>query len=211
MRRLVLAALLAACASSALAEPTPKDQLLVPPSNATHFLVVSTAGKHGDEYMWTMPDGRLAFRESILLRGLIFETDETMRVGSDGLPTEVIVRGVTPSGDAAENFAISNGQATWVSPVDKGGAAYQPGEFYQAQGGPFLSTAPQVDRLLAAGHAGLTLLPSGKATFDKVASLNVDGPHGNKNVDLILVKGLSQSPQPVWVENGKFFGTLQGL
>jgi hypothetical protein len=75
MRRVIFAALLAASAPAALAAPTPKDQLLVPPSDAAHFVVVSTAGKHGDEYMWTMPDGRLALRESILLRGLIFETD----------------------------------------------------------------------------------------------------------------------------------------
>ena len=65
MKRLVLAALLTACASPALAEPTPKDQLLVPPTDARHFVVVSTAGKHGDEYMWKMADGRRAFRESI--------------------------------------------------------------------------------------------------------------------------------------------------
>jgi catechol 2,3-dioxygenase-like lactoylglutathione lyase family enzyme len=76
MRRLILAALLSASASAAVAAPTPKEQLLVPPANATHFVVVSTAGKHGDEYAWALPDGRMAFRESILLRGLIFETDD---------------------------------------------------------------------------------------------------------------------------------------
>jgi hypothetical protein len=211
MRRLVLAALLAACASSALAEPTPKDQLLVPPSNATHFLVVSTAGKHGDEYMWTMPDGRLAMRESILLRGLIFETDETMRVGSDGMPTDVVIRGVTPSGDAAETFKVANGSASWTSPVDEGNVGYSAPAYYLPQGGPFLSSAPEVDRLLAAGRAGLTLLPSGRADFDKVTSLDVVGPQGTKRVDLIFVRGTSQSPQPVWVENGKFFGALVGL
>jgi len=73
MRRSILAALLAASATVAVAAPTPREQLLVPPANATHFVVVSTAGKHGDEYVWTMPDGRTAFRESILLRGLQFE------------------------------------------------------------------------------------------------------------------------------------------
>ena len=51
MRRIVLAALLATCASVAVAEPTPKEQLLVPPADATHYVVVSTAGKHGDAYM----------------------------------------------------------------------------------------------------------------------------------------------------------------
>jgi imidazolonepropionase-like amidohydrolase len=211
MRRLILAALLAACAPAAFAEPTPKEQLLVPPKNAAHFVVVSTAGKHGDEYVWTMPDGRTAFRQSILLRGLVFETDETMRVGADGMPTDIVIRGVTPSGDAAENFAISNGNATWVSPVDKGSAAYGAPTYYLAQGGPFLSAAPEIDRLLAARIAGLALLPSGKATFDKVTSLDIDGPHGRKHVDLILVRGTSQTPQPVWVEGGQFFGSLQGL
>ena len=211
MRRIVLAALLATCASAAVADPTPKEQLLVPPAGATHYVVVSTAGKHGDEYMWTMPDGRLAFRQSILLRGLIFETDETMRVGADGMPSEIVIRGVTPQGDAAETFAVVNGQAMWTSPVDKGSAAYSAPTYYLAQGGPFLSSAPEIDRLMAAKQAGLALLPSGRATSDKVASLEVDGPQGKKQVDLVMVKGVSQSPQPVWVENGKFFGALVGL
>src|SRR4030095_4708086 len=53
MRRLVLADLRTACATAAIAEPTPKEQLLVPPADAAHFVIVSTAGKHGDEYRWT--------------------------------------------------------------------------------------------------------------------------------------------------------------
>ena len=117
--------------------------------------------------MWTTPDGRLAIRESILLRGLIFETDETMRVGPDGMPTDVVIRGVTPSGDAAETFKVANGSASWTSPVDKGSAAYSAPAYYLPQGGPFLSSAPEVDRLLAAGRAGLALLPSGRATSKK--------------------------------------------
>jgi len=211
MRRSMIALLLAACTSAAVAAPTPKDQLLVPPADAAHFVIVSTAGKHGDEYMWKTADGRTAFRQSILLRGLIFETDETMRLGADGMPADVVIRGVTPSGDAAENFAISNSNASWTSPVDKGGTAYSAPAFYVAQGGPFVSVAPQVDALLAAGSAGMALLPSGKATFQKVTSLDVDGPQGKKHVDLVLMRGTAQTPQPYWVENGKFFGALVGL
>jgi imidazolonepropionase-like amidohydrolase len=211
MRRLILAALLSASASAAVAAPTPKEQLLVPPANATHFVVVSTAGKHGDEYAWALPDGRMAFRESILLRGLIFEQDETMRVGPDGMPADVVIRGVTPSGDSAETFAITNDNAAWVSPVDKGSAAYGAPAYYLAQGGPFLSFSPQIDRLLAAGRTGLALLPSGKATFDTVTSLDVDGAQGKKHVDLILLRGTSQTPQPVWVDNGKFFASVGAL
>jgi hypothetical protein len=211
MRHVVAAALLATCATGALAEPTPKEQLLVPPADAAHYVVVSTAGKHGDEYVWTLPDGRLAFRESILLRGLTFETDETMRIGSDGMPADVVIRGVTPQGDAAETFKVDGGKGSWVSPVDKGGAPYSTASYYVSQGGPFLAVGPQVERVAAAGPAGLPLLPSGRATAQKVTSLDVDGPQGKKSVDLMLVKGLSQTPQPVWVDNGKFFGSLVGL
>ena len=211
MRCSMTALLLAACASAAVAAPTPKDQLLVPPKDATHFVIVSTAGKHGDEYMWKTADGRTAFRQSILLRGLTFETDETMRTSADGMPTDIVIRGVTPSGDAAENFAIANGSASWTSPVDQGSTSYSAPAFYVAQGGPFVSVAPQIDSLLAAGTTGMALLPSGKASFQKVTSLDIDGPQGKKHVDLILMRGTSQTPQPYWIENGKFFGGLFGL
>jgi hypothetical protein len=211
MRRIVLAALLATCATVAVAEPTPKEQLLVPPADATHFVIVSSAGKHGDDYMWTMPDGRIAFRESILLRGLTFETDETMKIGADGMPSDIVIRGVTPQGDAAETFTIANGQASWISPVDKGSAAYSAPTYYLANGGPFLTAAPEIERLIAAGNAGLALLPSGHAMLQSIASLEVDGPKGKKHVDLVMVKGVGQTPQPFWVENGKFFGALVGL
>ncbi len=211
MRHLILAALLTASAPSAFAQPTPKEQLLVPPAGAAHFVVVSTAGKHGDDYVWTLPDGRIAMRESILLRGLIFETDETMVFGADGMPSEIVIRGVTPSGDAAEHFAIADGKAAWQSTVDDGNTAYAAPAYYLPLGGPNAGTAPEVERLLALGRAGMALLPSGQATFDKVASLDVNGPQGTRRVDLVLIKGTSQTPQPVWVENGKFFGALQGL
>jgi len=211
MRHLILAALLAATAPAAFAAPTPKEQLLVPPADATHFVIVSSAGKHGDDYVWTLPDGRTAMRESILLRGLIFETDETMRFGADGMPSEVVIRGVTPSGDAAEHFSVADGKAAWQSSVDEGSAAYAAPAYYLPLGGPNAGTAPEVERLLALGRAGMALLPSGKASFDKVASLDVSGPQGTRHVDLILLKGVAQTPSPVWVENGKFFGALQGL
>ena len=211
MRHTILAALLAAAAPAAFAAPVPKEQLLVPPKDATHYVVVSTAGKHGDEYMWTLPDGRLAFRQSILLRGLVFEVDETIRLGADKMPSEVVIRGVTPSGDAGEEFHIRGSEASWTSPVDKGSAPYSSPAFYIPQGGAFIAGAPQVERLLALGRAGMALLPSGKATLEQVAQLEVDGPQGRKTIELQLMRGLTQTPQAIWTSDGKFFGALLGL
>src|ERR1700752_1458041 len=113
MRRALLAAFLTACVSAAVAAPVPKDQLLVPPAGAEHFVVVSEAGKHGDEWRWTLPDGSLAYRESILLRGLGFEQDEGVKLAPSGKPVSFTVRGVTPSGDSAETFAIDQATARW--------------------------------------------------------------------------------------------------
>ena len=211
MHQMILAILLAAAAPAAIAAPVPKEQLLVPPKDAARYVVVSTAGKHGDEYMWALGDGRTAFRQSILLRGLVFETDETFRFGADTMPTEIVVRGVTPSGDVAETFRVDGKQASWTSPVDKGSATYSSAEYYLPQGGTFLSMAPQIDRLLAAGSAGLPLLPSGKAWLQKVSELEIDGPNGKKKVELQLLRGTAQTPQPVWTSEGKFFGALIGL
>jgi hypothetical protein len=210
MRRIILAALLAACASTAVAAPTPKEQLLVPPANADHFLVVSEAGKHGDEWRWTLPDGSIAYRESILLRGLVFEQDEVVKLDSSGTPIGVTIRGVTPSGDAAETFAIDQAMARWKTPVDTGEAPAGP--VYLPYGGTFLANDAYIGSFLHAGAKGLTLLPSGHGTLEPSRTLTVTGPNGRETIRLYFLKGVGQSPQPAWLRsNGKLFGFYGGL
>ena len=217
MRRIALAILLAACAPSALqAAPTPTSQLMVPPANADHFLIVSEAGKHGDEWRWALPDGSIAYRESILLRGLVFEQDEVVRIGKDGNPAKITIRGVTPSGDAAESFAIEaagNGSnARWNSPVDHGDAHASPPAYYVSSGGTFLANDTLLPALLAAGSSGLNLLPSGRGTLEPSRTLVVTGPAGPKTIQLYFVKGINQSPQPYWLDDQhKLFGAYNGL
>src|SRR4051794_33045971 len=106
MRRTILAALLTACASVATAAPSSKEQLLKPSPDARHFTISSTAGKHGDIWSWTMPDGRVAYRMSMSLRGWITEDDELITPGADGRPTAIAIRGFTDSGDATEDFSV---------------------------------------------------------------------------------------------------------
>ncbi len=87
MRRLLLAALLSAAplalapasahiTAAAMGTPVPKEQLLKPPADAVHYVVVSEAGKHGDQWRWQLPDGRTAYRWSQELRGWITEMDQ---------------------------------------------------------------------------------------------------------------------------------------
>jgi imidazolonepropionase-like amidohydrolase len=208
---MILAALLAATAPAAFAAPVPKEQLLVPPKDAVHYVVVSEAGKHGDMWRWTLPDGRLAYRHSQALRGWISETDQVVRLGSDGLPAAVEIRGITPQGDAAETLAIADGKATWKSTADSGTVGSTKA-FYIPAGGVPLFNEGIVNALVPAGDAGLNLLPSGHASLKPGSRLTIQGPSGPKEVQLAFVRGILASPVPVWLdERGKYFAEINYL
>src|ERR1044072_7715166 len=101
----------------------PAAELAKPPADARHYVIQSTGGKHGDSWRWVAADGARMGRESMNLRGQVFELDSSGKAGADGLPSAVTIRGVTPQGDAAETFTISGGTAAWKSPVDAGTAS----------------------------------------------------------------------------------------
>src|SRR6478609_7634066 len=90
-------------ASSALAQ-VPKDQLASPPADAVHYIISSTGGQHGESWIWTAPDGRRMGRESLNLRGQVWEIDSAEVDGPVDPPSAITIRGVTPQGDAAETF-----------------------------------------------------------------------------------------------------------
>lgn len=187
----------------------PKEQLLVPPASATHYVVVSDSAKHGDVWLWTQADGSVAARHSQSLRGWITETDGVLRKGPDGLPTAITIRGVSPDGDAAETFAVApDGTATWKATSDAGQSAAK--GFYMATGGPPLLDVHFYELLSKAGDAGVPLLPSGRATLSMTDTrATVTGPDGPRQVRLGFVRGLGMSPSPIWVDDqGRFWGTI---
>src|SRR3954470_20295029 len=100
----LLVALLAGVSTAA---QIPVAELAKPPAGARHLLIISTGGKHGDSWAWTLPDGTRMSRESLNLRGQIWEIDTAITPGPDGLPARVVVRGVTPQGNAAETFTVN--------------------------------------------------------------------------------------------------------
>src|SRR5690349_13022529 len=103
-RLLLLAAASFALAATSGAAQVPADQLMVAPADARKFVIVSAAGEHGRAALWRGGDGSSNIRESILLRGFVFEQDQSTHFGSGGIPDRVVVRGVDPSGDSGETF-----------------------------------------------------------------------------------------------------------
>ena len=167
MRRIILAALLAASASVAIAAPTPKEQLLVPPAGARHYTISSTAGKHGDIWSWTtarrtqrLPHvdvaARLDHRGSMRL----------VTLGADGRPDrDRDSRIYRPAAMPTEDFNVdSNGVAHWKTVGRFRLALPSAAKRYSTYGGPWLAGEQDIDALVAAGDKGIDLLPSGHAS-----------------------------------------------
>jgi imidazolonepropionase-like amidohydrolase len=210
--RITLTLLATVFITAAAAAQTPVTDLAKPPATAEHFIISSTGGKHGDSWIWRAPDGTLMGRESINLRGQVFELDSVGTSGTDGMPKSITVRGFNPTGDAAEKFTIADGQAKWKSPIDAGGAAYSSPAFYVAFGGPMQLTASFVESLLRSPDKSLALLPGGKARAEKLASLEVGDGAKKKTLTVWALSGLGNSPLPVWTDaENKFFGLALGI
>lgn len=207
MRLKFFALLLLTTSSLAQAEPTPKEQLLQPPAAAQHYTISSAAGKHGDIWSWKTEDGKLAYRMSMSLRGWITETDQTTVLGPDGRPTTITIRGYTDSGDATEDYSVdAKGIARWKTAVDEGSAPLG-NKRYSSYGGPWLSSALDVDALVKAGSKGIDLLPGGKATISIGAATEIEGPAGKESVKLAYITGSGFAPSPVWLDkNNRYFG-----
>lgn len=212
MRRSYLAGLLVVCASVATAAPTPKEHLLTPPAGARHYTIVSPASKHGDVWSWTLPDGRIAYRMSMSLRGWITETDEVVTLGRDRRPVAISIRGFNDSGDQGEAFSVDKkGVASWKTSVDQGSAPLS-NKRYSTYGGPWLASENEVEALVAAGDKGVDMLPGGHASIRIGETLQIEGPSGPKTVKLAFITGTGFAPSPVWLDaENRFFGIAGGL
>lgn len=212
MRLKLFALLFLTSSSMAVAEPTPKEQLLKPPANARHYTITSEAGKHGDIWSWTSADGKIAYRMSMSLRGWITETDQLTTLGRDGRPTTLKIRGYTDSGDATEDFSVdAKGIARWKTAIDEGSAPLL-NKRYSTYGGPWLAGELDINALVKAGPKGIDLLPGGRASISIGRATQIAGPSGPKTVKLAYITGFGFSPSPVWLDqNNRFFGNAGGI
>lgn len=191
---------------------TPTEPLATPPASAQQFTILSTAGKHGTSARWTTSDGTHRGRESLLLRGQVFELDSTATLGHDGMLDHVVIRGHTPNGDAGETFAVKDGEATWKSPVDAGSTPYRAPAEYISFGGPMDLNADLLEQLLASPGKSLALLPGGQAHAEVLTTATVGEGAAKKEVTAYAITGLSNTPIPIWADaSGKFFAFIQGL
>src|SRR5215813_3727291 len=206
MRRNVLVTWFILFVTSYLFGQVATSELARPPADARHFIIESPGGKHGDSWSWLTADGTRMARESMNLRGMVWEMDYSGKAGEDGMPASVAIRGVNPSGDGAETLTISNGTATWKSQIDAGSAPYAGNVYYTMQNGPMDSNAWFLERLLAMPDKKMKLLPGGEARAEKLTSLDVGAGPIRQTIDLWAITGLNTSPVLMWADSrGRFF------
>ncbi len=208
----VAVAALSTAALAAPPAPTPVAELAKPPANARHFIILSSGGKHGDSWAWTAADGTRMSRESMNLRGQVWETDATGKAGADGMPSSLVIRGVSPEGNAGEVFTITDATASWATQFDAGSAPYKQPAFYAAVGGPVGTAAWMLERALASPTKSIKLLPGGEARAEKLTTAVVGTGANQKTVTAWAISGLSTSPTPIWADaDNKFFGLTFGI
>jgi imidazolonepropionase-like amidohydrolase len=211
-RRLVCLASLWACSAFPRPPSITLEELAKPPAGAQRYVLMSKAGQLGHSESWTLPDGTTMERESLLLRGQVFELESTTKLGPDGMPASFMLRGFTPKGDATETFSVANGTATWKSPFDSGSAPYASPSMYVPWGGVSISMALLVKVLIASPDKSVPLFPAGRARIERLKDKEIGD--GARKIKLVCwsIDGLDTSPVPVWTtEDGTFWGIVTGL
>lgn len=187
-------------------------ELSTPPKGAKSWSIVSAGGKHGDEYVWTDKDGVRHSRMNILLRGLVYDLEQTTVFGANGLPTSISIKGVTPAGDATETFSVSADKAAWKTPADSGEAAWRDGLLYIPFNGPADGTIITINALLADEDGKLDALPGGAVRLSDLTTHEVKAGKKTKKLKAVALDGLSFSPQVVWLDdNDEFFASVGTL
>ena len=200
-------------ASPVLAQPT-VDQMAKPPADAEHFVIAAKSATLGHSAIWRLPDGTMRVRDSLNLRGQIFESDDTIRLDAQSLPLFIDIQGFSSGGDKAEHFEVTGGEARWKSQVDQGHASFTAPALYVPLGGGFLlAPALAVQALAAAPNNTLPLLPGGHARAERLREFEVGEGAAKKKIVLWEIIGLGSiygtGPVPVWTtEDGKFFAWI---
>lgn len=196
---------------SAFAQSAPVE-LAEAPTDSTSYTIMSAGGRHGAIKEWTAPDGTLMTRMNFVLRGMVTDTEEAIRLAADGSIADYRLRGSDHRGDVGETFSVSDGVARWTSPIDSGSAPYKPAAFYRAAGWGFRGDAVLAERLVANPAQEVVLLPGGRARIEPLANATVGEGAARQHLTAWAITGVDATPYAVWIDaDGRFFAWIGGL
>ena len=141
-------------------------------------------------------------------RGRGPKLDSVYKVGADGIPTSVEIRGNDyMKGKVDETYTRSGDEVQWKNSAENEKRSVSGASFYLG-----LDAAPEeyvllMRALLKAPNQTLKLLPDGEARIEKLATVKVKGKGkaGAKNVSLYAVHGVSLTPAYTWLDDEQRF------
>jgi cytosine/adenosine deaminase-related metal-dependent hydrolase len=139
-------------------------------------------------------------------RGRGPKLDSVYKVGADGIPTSVEIRGNDyMKGKVDETYARNGDEATWKNSAESEKRTVAGPTFYLSLDGPPEEYTLLMRALLKAPNQTLKLLPDGEARIEKLATIKAKGKAGTKNATLYALHGLSLTPSYAWLDDEQRF------
>jgi hypothetical protein len=135
---------------------------------------------------------------------------EELQNDAAGLLTSLQVSGHSYMGAAAEEtFSTRDGVARWKSTLEAGETEIS--GYYWANDGSPEQNAHMARALLASPDGQLNLLPSGKASIQKLAEKSITQGERQQTVTLYAMSGFSFTPQYLWLDqDNELFALAMG-
>lgn len=199
MKRPLLLLLLVVCATSAAqaAERVERSVMLL-------------AGAHaGFQEARYADDGSLKVHFEFNDRGRGPKLDALYRLDADGAPNAMEISGVDYlKAPVSESSSIKDGALTWKNASENETRTLSGPAFYLPLQAVPEDTVLLTRALLKAPQQQLDLLPSGKASIRKLASIEVDGKNGKQVAELYAISGITLLPEMIWLDaDQRFFAS----
>jgi cytosine/adenosine deaminase-related metal-dependent hydrolase len=197
LRLAATAFLLLAAATAGAADTVEKSKIL---------MMGNTAGFSESTYA---DDGTLRNHYEYNDRGRGPKLDSVYKVGADGIPTAVEIRGNDyMKGAVDETFTRSGDEANWKNSAENEKRNGTAGTFYLSLDGAPEEYVLLMRALIKAPNQTLKLLPDGEARVEKLATVKAKGKAGTKNATLYAIHGLSLTPSYSWLDDDlRFFAS----
>jgi imidazolonepropionase-like amidohydrolase len=154
-------------------------------------------------------DGALHFTYEFNDRGRGASLTVRVLMGPDGVPRLIETDGHDYyKNKVRDRFAIVDGKASWQSAAEQGTRSLPSGTtaFYLSFNAVPAESALLARALLAAPGKTLEILPSGKATIERVGTLEVRSDAAARSVTHYEISGLGFTPASLWLDdNGALF------
>ncbi len=168
----------------------------------THeFEWVSEGNEAGHSKMVRTGDGKVTVESFLHWNNREYSVNSELQLNADGIPVAQKITGTSPFGATIdETFTYTDGVASWSTAGESGSVTTDDPGFYVATEYADLSFGALVQAALRSMDGEIALLPSGTARAEKLTTVEVDTPDGEKTLTLVAVSGLGLTPYYGWFD-----------